>query len=66
VESGFQLEGVKPEAATSGEIPAAHDRLEALNRFRRQARIARISEEMRVKMLAIATTKYPCAKCAQG
>jgi hypothetical protein len=36
-------QGAKPEAATSGETPAAHDRLKALKRIVRQAQIARIS-----------------------
>jgi hypothetical protein len=57
-------QGAKPEAA--GQIPAAHDRVEALNRNVRQAENARISGEMRVKMLINTTRKCPCAEPAQG
>jgi hypothetical protein len=57
-------QGAKPEAA--GQIPAAHDRVEALNRTVRQAENARISGEMRVKMLTIDTIKCPCPEPAQG
>jgi hypothetical protein len=57
-------QGAKPEAA--GQIPAAHDRVKALNRTVRQAENARISGEMRVKMLIVATRNCPCAEHAQG
>jgi hypothetical protein len=56
-------QGAKPEAA--GQIPAAHDRVEALNRTVRQAENARISGEMRVKMLTTATIKCPYPEPAQ-